>query len=133
MKRIGAKISAGLLGASVGPAASWLFGYAFYFFTEDLPYRNEPSAIRSMHTVDGGLAIGLLTYLFLIPAGILIGSWAGLKLYERLMGKAEGVVLMVVNPKGGGAELFFPIIFAAVIFIGLIIGLAIYFLRRMQG
>jgi len=91
MRRIAAKISAALLGAGVGAAAGWLLGYTIYFLTEDLPYRNDPFAIRSMHAVDGGLAIGLTTYLFLMPAGLLIGTFAGLKLTEKLAGKAAGI------------------------------------------
>lgn len=39
---------------------------------------------------------------------------------------------MAIDPKGGGAEIIFPIIIAAIVFVGFIIGLVVYTLKRMD-
>jgi len=42
-----------------------------------------------MHALDGGLVVGTLTVFLLIPAGVLMGSLVGIKLFGKLAGRAE--------------------------------------------
>lgn len=77
MKMIVLKTFATVLCGMGGAAAGWLLGHAIYFFIEDLPFRNEPPEVRLIHAVDGGLAIGMLTFLILMPFGALFGAKAG--------------------------------------------------------
>ncbi len=83
MKMIALKILATLLCGMGGAASAWLLGYAIYFFTEDLPFRNEPPEVRLVHAVDGGLAIGILTFLIMMPFGALVGAMTGYAYLSR--------------------------------------------------
>lgn len=76
-KRLVTKICAVLSGGVGGAVLGWLIGDAIYFFTEDLLYRSAPEGERLMHAVDGGLAVGILTFLFLMPIGAITGSLIG--------------------------------------------------------
>lgn len=68
-----------LLGGLGGIAVMWGLGNAIYFFTEVLPYRNSSEGERLYHAVDGGLAVGIITFAFLIPAGFILGILVALK------------------------------------------------------
>lgn len=57
-----------------GMALGWLLGGVIYFFTEVLPYKSAPDAIRVYHEVDGGFAIGILTFMLLMPSCAIVGS-----------------------------------------------------------
>lgn len=61
-----------------GVSLGYLIGWTIYFFVEYLPFRNEPPEVKLIHTVDGGLAVGILTFLFIMPgctiAGFLLGN-----------------------------------------------------------
>ncbi len=91
MKKIAVmKTFSGLLCGIGGAAFGWLIGYAIYFFTEVLPFRNERPEERLIHAVDGGMAIGILTFLFLMPIGAIVGSFVGVYLTTKRANKLAG-------------------------------------------
>ncbi|MDX2040993.1 MAG: hypothetical protein SF097_07085 [Acidobacteriota bacterium] len=75
-RKITALMKAGsiLLCGVGGMALAWLIGYSIYFFTEVFPFRNDPVEIRVFHAVDGWVAIGILTIMFLMPGCAIAGS-----------------------------------------------------------
>ncbi|HEU0185955.1 MAG TPA: hypothetical protein VFS27_11615, partial [Blastocatellia bacterium] len=70
-------ISSMLLGILGGGAVGWLVGRTIYFFVAELPNRNLSPEQFTMATCGLNLSIGMLTFLVLIPIGVVLGSAIG--------------------------------------------------------
>jgi hypothetical protein len=66
-----------LLGILGGGAVGWLVGRTIYFFVAELPNRNLSPEQFTMATCGLNLSIGMLTFLVLIPIGVVLGSAIG--------------------------------------------------------
>ena len=80
-----------LLCGIAGAVLGWLIGYANYFFTEILPFRNASDGERIFHALDGGVAIAILTLYLLMPIGGLVGSLVGAYLTTKHVNKLAEV------------------------------------------
>ncbi|HEY7184655.1 MAG TPA: hypothetical protein VIC84_24665 [Blastocatellia bacterium] len=77
LKRNAIVISSMLLGILGGGAVGWLVGRTIYFFVAELPNRNLSPEQFTMATCGLNLSIGMLTFLVLIPIGVVLGSAIG--------------------------------------------------------
>jgi hypothetical protein len=71
-----------LLGGCLGGGGGWLIGCAMYFLLAEWPNRNLPPEQFTARTCGLNLSIGMLTFLVLIPSGVITGAIFSVKFSE---------------------------------------------------